>query len=289
MNYVVWYYFANKAATGCYNCFSKHPGIKENLKKLNLKVNIKNIIGLLLITITSLGYAQTAAPVKKPVPVLLDEQKDLQMQLLPLDSILELAVKNSPGIKFQKDLIQSAQAQLEFTKDEWTSNIVGFVNYTAGNQTIVTNDNQPAGSLSQSNINNGFKVGIQVNLPLYEFIGHRAKNNLYKYELNSTIDKRDQSIQELRTVVIQAYYNLFYTNNLLTIRSEAKQSAINEYAIAQKQFRDGTIDISELSRIETFQVNASAEYEDAKRQFSTAFSQIEPLVGVPVKQLMVNR
>ena len=245
-------------------------------------------LSIFLLMFCGVGFAQTSV-VKKAGPVLLDEQKELQYQIIPLDSIIELAVKNSPSVKFQKDLVESAQSQLEFSKKLWTNNVVGFVNYSAGNQSIVSADSQTPGSQSSSNITNGLRMGVQINLPLYELVGRKSRIKIYKYDLNSSVDKKDESVQELKKEVIQVYYSLLYANNLLSIRSEAKESAINQYSIAEKQFRDGTIDISELSRIKTFQVNASADYEEAKRQFSTLYFQIEPLVGVPFEKLILKK
>ncbi|WP_162276961.1 TolC family protein [Mucilaginibacter pedocola] len=231
----------------------------------------------------AIGQTNNAKTAPTELP---DEQKDLQSQLLPLEDILDIAVKNSPSVKFQSDLIEAAKSQLEFSKRVWTNNITGFVNYSSGNQSIITSDSQTAGNLSSSNITNGYRMGVQINLPLYELVGRKARVNLYKYQLNSTVDKRDESIQELRKNVIQLYYSLLYYNNVLNIRSEAKQSAINQVAVAQKQFKDGVIDIAELSRLKTFEVNARADYEEAKREFSIAYYQVEPVVGVSVPQLM---
>ncbi|AYL95159.1 TolC family protein [Mucilaginibacter celer] len=244
-------------------------------------------IYLALLAATSSCFGQVK-PINKE-PLELDEGKDLQVQLVPLDSIIDLAVKNSPAVKFQKDLVESSKAQLDFAKRVWTNNIMGFVNYSTGNQSIVSSDSQSPGSVASSNITSGFRMGVQINLPLYELVGRKSRVNLYKYQYNSSINKRDESVQELKKEVIQTYYNLLYANNLLSIRSEAKESAINQYTIAQKQFKDGAIDVLELSRLKTIEVNARADYEEAKRQFSTLYAQMEPLVGVPFNRLIAKK
>ncbi len=235
------------------------------------------------------AYTQTTGVAKSTTAVMLDDQKELQEQMIPLDSILELAVKNSPAVNFQKDLIESAKSQLEFSKKLWTNNIVGFVNYSAGNQSIVSADSQTAGTQSSSNITNGLRMGVQINLPLYELVGRKSRIKIYKHDLNSTINKKDESIQELKKEVVLQYYNLLYASSLLTIRSEARQTAINQYSIAEKQFRDGIIEVGELSRLKTFDVNARADYEEAKRQFSTYYHQFEILIGVPFSQLTLKQ
>ena len=111
----------------------------------------------------------------------------------------------------------------------------------------------------------------------------------FKNTITSTIDKRDQAIEELKQVVIQLYYTLLYYSNLLSIRSEAKASAINQYSIGEKEFKEGAIVIGELSRLKSIEVNARADYEEAKREFSTAYYQMEPLVGVPFQQLIIKK
>ena len=239
-----------------------------------------------MLAITNASFGQAPVIEKKQIPVMLDEQKELQAQMIPLDSILDLAVKHSPAVKFQQDLVESAKSQLEFSKKLWTNNVVGFVNYSAGNQNIVTADNQTPGSSSSSNITNGLRMGIQINLPLYELVGRKSRIKIYKSDLNSTVNKKDESIQELKANVINMYYELLYSSNILTIRSEAKQSTINQYSIAEKQFKDGIIDVGELSRLKTIEINAQADYEEAKRQFSTFYHQTEVLIGVPFQQLI---
>jgi outer membrane protein TolC len=244
---------------------------------------------LFLLTSSSYCYGQAAGASQKAASRLPDEQLDLQRQLLPLDSIVAIAVRHSPSVKFQRDVVDADEAQVEFTKKQWSNNVVGFVNYSGGNQNIVSADSQTPGATSSSDITSGFRVGIQINLPLFELVGRKSQVKVAKFQLNSAVSKKEESEQSIKTLVIQFYYDLLYANNLLAIRNEARQSTINQYQIAEKEFKDGIIDVGELSRLKTIEINASADYEDAKRQFSTLYAQIEPTIGVPVEQLMVKR
>jgi outer membrane protein TolC len=185
--------------------------------------------------------------------------------------------------------VKTAAAELDYNKKLWASNVIGFANYSGGNQNIVTNGSATGGTLSSSNVTTGLRVGLQVNLPLIELVGRKPRINSYKNTLNSTISKKAEAEQSIKQLVIDLYYKLIYSGNLLSIRSEAKQSAINQYSIAEKQFKDGIIEIGELSRLKTVEVNARADYEEAKRQFSTNYSEMEPLVGVDVQQLIIKK
>jgi outer membrane protein TolC len=250
-------------------------------------MQLKFYILIILLFVTQLLNAQSKANTN--LMFVLDEKTDLQSQILPLDSIIEIAIKNSPIVRFQSDLIDAAKYQVDFSKRVWTNNIVGFVGYTAGNQNLISAGNQNVGTLDATNITNGYRMGIQLNLPLYEFVGRKSRVNLYKSQLNSTISKKEEAIQELKKEVIQTYYSMLYYNNLVNIRSDSKQTTINQYLIAQKQFKDGLIDVTELSRLKTIEVNSKADFEEAKRQFSTLYFLLENLVGVPMQQLILKK
>ncbi len=249
---------------------------------------MKKYVFALLMLISAGGFAQVKT-VSNVDSIQLDESKDLQEQLIPLDSIIVIAVNNSPSLKFQQDVTDAARYQVDFTKKEWTNNIVGFANYATGNQSLVAADNQASGSVISTSLTNGYRAGVQVNLPLYSLIGRKARINMFKADLQSTKDKEEAVKQDLVRYIIQVYYNLIYSRNLITIRSDAKQSGINQYHVAEQEFKDGTIAASELSRLKTIEVNARADYEDAKRQFATNYFQFLNLVGVPIEKLIEKR
>jgi outer membrane protein TolC len=130
---------------------------------------------------------------------------------------------------------------------------------------------------------------VQITFPLYELIGRKARVNLYKSELQSTIDKQDQAKQELVQVIIQEYYSLIYYRNLIGIRSDAQQSTINQYQVAQQEFKDGIIQAAELSRLKSIEVSARADYEEAKREFAILYYQFQNMIGVPMQELIKKK
>lgn len=221
--------------------------------------------------------------------VWIDESSDLAQQLIPLDSIITLAIINSPQVKYQTALINESKYQVDFVKKLWTNNIVGFANYSVGNQNLVSADSQVPGTTSLSSITNGYRFGIQVNMPLYELIGRPARIKIYQAQLEENTYTRDKIKIELAHNVIDGYYSMIYYHNLIQIRSEAKESTSNQYSIAEQQFKDGIIDAAELARLKTIQVNSRADYEEAKREFSIQYYQFQELTGLTVQQLMMKK
>ncbi len=241
-----------------------------------------------LLLLHSNGFAQVKLAAARD-SLFLDEEADLQQQLIPLDSIITIALQNSPAIKFQQDVVDADRYQVKFMQQQWTNDISGFFNYSLGNQNLLTAGNTVPGSVTSSNISNGYRTGVQITLPLYEFIGRKARVNLYKATLQSSIDKRDQVKQDAVQFLIQLYYQLLYARNLMNIRSDAKQAAINQYQVGSLEFKDGIIPASELSRLKTIEANARADYEESKRQFSTFYFQFQNLIGVPMSQIMLRK
>ena len=253
--------------------------------------NMKNkhvqcVAVLLLLHLGCFAQVRTASNVDS---VQLDESKDIQEQLVPLDSIIDIALHNSPAVKFQQDVTDAAKYQVAFIKSEWTNNIAGFGNYATGNQRIATADSQNPGLLSSSSLSNGYRAGVQVTIPLYNFIGHKSRVDIYKAEWQASIHKSEQARQELAQYLIQLYYALIYSRNLITIRSEAKQTAINQSQVAEHEFKDGVIAASELSRLKTVEVNARADFEEARRQFATNYFQFQNMVGVSMEKLIQKK
>lgn len=241
-----------------------------------------------LLLLHSNGFAQVKLAAARD-SLFLDEEADLQQQLIPLDSIITIALQNSPAIKFQQDVVEAGHYQVRYMQQQWTNDIAGFFNYATGNQNLLTVGGGTPGGVASSNLSNGYRTGVQITLPLYELVGRKSRVNIYKAELQANIDKRDAVRQETTQALIQLYYNLLYARNLMSIRSDAKQAAINQYQVASLEFKDGIIQASELSRFKDIEVNARAYYEEAKRQFSTFYFQFQNLIGVPMSQIMLRK
>ena len=145
---------------------------KRNAKQKHLiEMTLKVLAFLFLLTNSSMCYGQDYGNQKKTADMLPDAQLSLQDQLLPLDSIVEIAVRHSPSVRFEQNVIDADKSQIEFLQKQWSNNIIGFVNYSGGNQSIVSADNQTPGAVSSTNISTGIRAGIQINLPLFEAVG----------------------------------------------------------------------------------------------------------------------
>jgi len=220
-------------------------------------------------------FAQDAEP---GMPV-----SDLRKQLPPLDTLKVIALQNSPQVKFQEAVVRKNQAQIDFSKKLWQNNIMGNVNLSTGNQNLLLLDN--TSDLQSTSITNGYRAGVNVNIPLYEFSGRKSRIQLHREELSAARYKKEESELLLERQVESEYYGLLASQRILKIRADARESAAINEVMAEQQFKQGVIGIAELSRVKEITAKAQVEYEIAYADYFTRYHQFEALIGVPLKKL----
>jgi outer membrane protein TolC len=209
---------------------------------------------------------------------------DLESELIPLDSIINIAIRHSPSLKIDSIMIGSNNADITLEKRRWQNNLTGFANYAAGNQRFFI-----SGNSDQGNLVNGYRYGINFTLPLSEFTTKKIRISQQKAKLNASKYRKDQTEIELRKQVIMEYNSLIATQRILKIKTVAKENAIVLQQIADKQFHEGTTSIQDYATVSDITNNAEASFEMARSNFNTLYRQFEELVGVQLTSLMKNK
>jgi outer membrane protein TolC len=209
-------------------------------------------------------------------------------QLLPIEQIIDLAMENSPTLDYYDASIRRAGHQVDLIRNTWQNNIFGFANYSTGDQRIVTGSTAIPGDLTTSSIATGYRAGIQINIPLYEFTGRKSRIRLHEEERNAMLYKKEELELELRLHLIQEYYKVLGYFEVVKIRSEGQEAMRLYYQVAEQEFKDGIIDIAELSQIKNSLSQSEVYFMDAKYLFTGTLSAFAALVGVPVSALLNN-
>jgi len=213
---------------------------------------------------------------------------DLVQQLLPLEQIIELAMVNSPTLDYYDAAIRKAGYQVDVIRNAWQNNIFGFANYSTGDQRLVTGGTGIPGDITTSSIATGYRAGIQINIPLYEFTARRSRIRLHEEERNAMIHKKEELELELRLHIIQEFYKMLGYFEVVKIRSEGQEAMRVYYQVAEKEFQDGIIDIAELSQIKNSLSQAEVYFMDARYLFAGTLTAFAALVGLPVSELLNN-
>ena len=216
----------------------------------------------------------------------LDLNKDLKDQLLPVDSLIDLAIANNPGIKMQDALVQSGEQQIKFSSKEWLHDIVFNFNDNYGNSTLFYNTNQTPVETQSKNLTSGYRVGININIPLYEVFGRNNRVGVYRAELHAKEEKVKDLELELARRVIYEYNYVLASHRVMQISSNANEAAALHLQMADREFKEGTIPVADFSRITEFATKAQIDFEISKREFFSWYQQLEKLIGVRLDTLV---
>lgn len=263
------------------------------------KYLIKFVILTVLITSGLLGYAQVgyersdslkslmanpsiAIDLKNIDSLMFDVSKDIEDQLVPLDSILYYATENSANLKMAVAETMKFKYNRDYIKWIWLNSVQLFYNYGYGNQ--VTNQiasNQPNDVATQS-LGIGYRVGLNVVLPLGELIGRSARLKSLKSETEMARFKQDEARRIYKRLIIDDYFALISNQKFLMVKSQDLETSRITAELAFIEMRRGKTQPAELSRIRNIMAAAEVGYEQAKRDFLSSYYRLETTLTVPL-------
>lgn len=261
-NCVKYFAFALFSGFACINIFAQENGKvgAETIKKNVDKEFLYGSINFLL-------------PIEKQIP--------------SLDSLISIGISNHPRIKFQEENYASTSAQVQFAKREWSTNIVGTVNYFEGadNQQVTTFDN-----INTSNsLSNGFRYGATVNVPLYLFYGRKKRIELFEHANRAESWKIQEVGQEVSREIVRWYSQMVHFQKLMLIEADALEIAKVNFENAEQAFNRGLMDIDEYSRISSLKRKALVDFEFARSEFYNNYKQFEILIGAKLSEIALLR
>ncbi|MBC7381478.1 MAG: TolC family protein [Bacteroidia bacterium] len=210
--------------------------------------------------------------------------EDLGKQMMPLDSILEYAVKYSPVLRMEDAAVQKAHYNLKYTRYLFLNGFSGFFNYTYGNQTNLNSINSD-GSVLNNSLGLGYRVGANITIPLTEVFARPARIKSLKAEHDMAKYKRLDVEITVREKVIANYFNLLASQKMVSVRQQDAESARLTVEISNVEMRRGKIHPQELSRLKNILAIAESNLELSKRDFMVYYYQLETLMGTKLQNL----
>lgn len=194
------------------------------------------------------------------------------------EELVDAAVANSPHLKQQDALYQKNDYLIKTEKQKWVSGIKFNFELGSGNQALLIQ--QAVGTVeSYSNLNNGYRATLNLGISAFDLINRKSAVKIAEYEQKASFQQRDILIQELRLTVLTRYQAIMTSLRMLEIRSEAKQVNKQTRAMAEKEFAEGKIPVSELSTVIESAARADAEYETTRQTLIENIRVLEVLTG----------
>ncbi|AUD03910.1 TolC family protein [Spirosoma pollinicola] len=219
----------------------------------------------------------------------LDINQDIAVQLMPFDDIMKVAVAHSPLIKYQNEVSNSLSSSYEVAKVQILQNVAGFANYSTGTQSIISSGTTTiTGRDALGQIANGYRVGVDVRLPLYELFGrkHQVRQAYSNYRA-SVVQKEILELQ-LKRDLIGIYQDMITTQQLLKINLIDEQASLASLRVAEAEIQKGRITAENMATITSRYVQAKSASELVKGNFLKNVHYFEALVGMPIQRLKRN-
>ena len=260
------------------------------------KTNLLLVVGLFLSTVC-VGQNRGARGLVSFGPasgladdtLYLDINQDIAVQLLPFDELLKVAVAHSPFIKYQNEVSNSLNSAYQVSKVQILQNVAGFVNYSNGNQSIISSGTTTiTGRDALGQIANGYRVGVDVRLPLYELFGrkHQVRQAYSNYRA-SVIQKETIELQ-LKQGLIGVYQDMITTQQLLKVRLIDEQASLTALRVGEVEIQKGRLTADAMAIVTSRYVQAKTSSEQTKGDFLKNVHYFEALVGMPIQRLKRN-
>jgi outer membrane protein TolC len=203
---------------------------------------------------------------------------------LPL--LMNAAIQHSAQLKAMEIEKNIAQQEVKIAKKGILAAVALGGGYTYGNLTSIaladpSNPNQFATYSSGR-----YSTGVTVSLPLDRIV---TQGNLVKKQVLSvdrTEAMRQEQENQLRQRLIPLYQNVLLARKVLNLQQESYVTVQTTYRLAEKQFRQGQMTLTDLSSASAQLNGMSVAQETARNQYDTAFLLLEEVVGTPISTLM---
>ena len=259
------------------------------------RFDLRFLIFFLLISL--IHTLPTTAQKQKDIKITSSEFKDdilvekgftlsepLKDQLLPLDSLLKIAIYYSPELKFQKALKNKAESGLDKAKNLWLNNIFAYGDFNTSNQNFSYRD-LDTGVTGANSISDGYSVGAIVRVPLYVLFGRKADMNVMKAEIDATEKQYDVQKRVFQREIVKEYFNLIGQQEILMTQIEAYEAQSLNLRIMEMNMLDGQTPLADYARTKEVTTKAKTLVLASQRDFYTSFHRLENMIGVPLERL----
>ncbi|MDJ1467839.1 TolC family protein [Cytophagaceae bacterium DM2B3-1] len=211
-------------------------------------------------------------------------------KILPV--LIEAALQHAPEVEIElaekeivnQDAIIARKALLSGVS------LVSAYNYgTAGNLSVTESTiNNPVNSFTTAK-SSRYTVGVNLSLPLDKVFtrGNQLKKKqieLHQTELNQKIKEND-----IRKEVMGLYQELVLTNRILLLSNESLNSMQIHKKMAEKEFVEGEIPVSEIVRVSEMYTKAAVSNEEVKSKLKSMYLLLEQRVGVKLSELLIGK
>lgn len=211
-----------------------------------------------------------------------DINRGIEEQLISLDSIIYYVTEKSANYKMAVAETNKFKYNRDYIKWIWLNSVQLFYNYGYGDQvTYIVSSNQQ-NDVATQNLGIGYRVGINVVLPLGDLMGRSARLKSLKSETEMAQHKQDEAKRIYKRLIIDDYFALISNQKLLLVKSQDLETSRITAELAFIEMRRGKTQPAELSRLRNIMAVAEVGYEQARRDFLASYYRFETTLTQPL-------
>lgn len=206
---------------------------------------------------------------------------------LPL--LIAAAVQHSAQLKALDSEQSMSEQDVKITKKGILGLVNAGANYSYGNLAGVALADPSNPSQFTTFSSGRYSTGVGLSIPLDRVTtqGNLVKRAKLNLERNKSL--RQERENQIRQQIVQAYQNLLLARKILTIRQEASVTAQTSYKLAEKQFRQGQMPLTDFTAASTQLTEVAVAETGARSVYETSFMLLEEIVGTKISTLMTTR
>ena len=208
---------------------------------------------------------------------------NIESILPPLETIIDSAIKNDFYVKFRDQQITVNDSKLKAERSGWTKNLgiqtdvrYGTFDNFSTNTAAGQNPNLFATRSNQLN----YGAGAYLKIPIYDIVSRKSQIRLAKAEVEQAQSLSQDQRNTVRQTVIKQYNDLIVKHRILKIKSKYAETSKINMAMAEKEFLNGVIPITEYSRQSESASRTETDFETSLMDFKTAYMLLEEIAGV---------
>jgi outer membrane protein TolC len=181
-----------------------------------------------------------------------------------------------------------AAEEIKTSKTQILSGISLGTNYSYGTWMRFNNIEQPVDPWNAFSMpaRSNYSIGLNMSFPLLNFVNRRSEITKREMGLKQAEADRKQVERQIRQEVIMLYQQLVLAREVLQNYQDAYQSANINKELAEKRFREGSIQVDEQIAALDYHSKASLALQEAKNTYTTNLLLLEERIGTTINTLI---
>lgn len=213
------------------------------------------------------------------------------VELPPLSVVIDSAISHNSGIRAREIDVEIQKVNLKQSKNFWARSLGVSTDLRYGTfdhfSTSVSDIGVPVNSTVAST-DMRYGAGAYMKLPLQDLLNRKSEKKIFKLEIEKAESMVGVQREELRRQVIVQYNDLILKQRLFKLKIKQYETANINMQMAEKEFVNGVIPISEYSRNMQITTGIQADYENSRMELISAVMVLEDMTGISLKIVNVS-